>query len=60
MESLMICFPQPIFIIRFITSRRIKCVGHVACIGEREGAYRVLVEKPEERSRLGMLDLEVG
>ena len=27
--------------------------GHVACTGERRGAYRALVGKPEERRPLG-------
>jgi hypothetical protein len=27
--------------------------GHVACIGERRGAYRVLVWKPEGKRLLG-------
>jgi len=27
--------------------------GHVACIGERTGAYRVLVGKPEGKRPLG-------
>jgi len=30
-----------------IKSRRMKWVGHVARMGERRGAYRVLVRKPE-------------
>jgi len=29
-------------------------VGHVAYIGERRGAYRGLVGKPEGKSRLGI------
>jgi len=28
-------------------------VGHVACIGERRGVYRVLVGKPEGNGPLG-------
>jgi len=28
-------------------------VGHVACMGERRGVYRVLVEKPEGTRPLG-------
>jgi hypothetical protein len=28
-------------------------VGHVACLGERRGSYRVLVGKPEEKRPLG-------
>ena len=34
-------------IIRVIISRRMRWVGHVASTGERRGAYRVLVGKPE-------------
>jgi len=28
-------------------------VGHVACMGERRGAYRVLVEQPKGKGPLG-------
>jgi hypothetical protein len=34
-------------IIRVIKSRRLKWTGHVARMGERKGAYRVSVGKPE-------------
>jgi hypothetical protein len=34
-------------IIRVIKSRRLRRAGHVARMGERIGAYRVLVGKPE-------------
>jgi hypothetical protein len=34
-------------------SRRIRCAGHVACMGERKGAYRVLMGKPEGKRPLG-------
>ena len=34
-------------IIWVIKSRRMRCVEHVACMGERRGAYGVLVGKPE-------------
>ena len=30
-------------IIRIIKSRRVRWAGHVACVGDRKGAYRVLV-----------------
>jgi len=33
-------------IIRVIKSRRMRCVGHAACMGERIGPYRVWVGKP--------------
>jgi hypothetical protein len=59
MGSFMICISQP-GIIRVIKSGKIKCVGHVACMGERKGAYKALVEKAEERSRLGILHVVVG
>jgi len=32
-----------------------KWTGHVACMGERRGIYRVLVGKPEGKSPLGRL-----
>jgi hypothetical protein len=37
-------------IIRVIKSRRLRWAGHVAHIGERRGAYRALVGKPEGRN----------
>jgi hypothetical protein len=36
-------------IIRIIKSRRIRCAGHVARMGEKKNAYTLLVGKPEER-----------
>jgi len=36
-----------------IKSRRVRWVGHVVRMGERRGAYRVLVGKPEGRRPLG-------
>jgi hypothetical protein len=36
-------------IIRIIKSRRMRWAGHVARMGERRNAYRLLVGKPEER-----------
>jgi hypothetical protein len=33
-------------IIRIIKARRMRCSGHVACMGEKRNAYRILVEKP--------------
>jgi hypothetical protein len=38
-----------------IKSRRIRWVGHVARIGEKSGAYGVLVGKPEGKRPLGRL-----
>jgi hypothetical protein len=40
-------------IIQVIKSRRIKWAGHVAHMGERSGAYRVLVGKPDGKRPLG-------
>jgi hypothetical protein len=40
-------------IIRKIKSRRIRWAGHVARIGEKRNAYRLLVGKPEGRRPLG-------
>ena len=40
-------------IIRVIKSRRMSEDGHVARMGNRKGAYRVLVGKPEGKRRLG-------
>jgi hypothetical protein len=40
-------------IIRVIKLRRLRWAGHVARMGERRGAYRPLVGKPEGRRPLG-------
>ena len=40
-------------IVRVIKSRRMRWAGHVACMGERRGIYRVLVGKPEGKRPLG-------
>jgi hypothetical protein len=39
-------------IIRVIKSRGVRWAGHVARMGERRGAYRALVGKPEGRRPL--------
>jgi hypothetical protein len=39
-------------IIRMNKPRRLRWPGHVACMGKRRGAYRVLVGKTERRRRL--------
>jgi hypothetical protein len=39
-------------IIRVIKLRRLRWAGHVARVGERRGAYRALVGKPEGRRPL--------
>ena len=44
------CSPS---IVRVIKSRRMRWAGHVACMGERRGVYRVLVGKPEGKKPLG-------
>jgi hypothetical protein len=36
-------------IIRIIKSRRIRSAGHVARMGEKRNAYRLLVGKPERK-----------
>ena len=38
---------------RVIKSRSMRCVGHVARMGEERGVYRFLVGKPEGRRPLG-------
>jgi hypothetical protein len=40
-------------IIRIIKSRRMRWAGHVACIGEKRNAYRLLVGNPEGKRPLG-------
>ena len=40
-------------IVRVIKSRRMRRAGHVACMGEERGVYRVLVGKPECKRPLG-------
>jgi hypothetical protein len=40
-------------IIRIIKSRRMRCAGHVARIGEKRNGYRLFVGKPEGKGPLG-------
>jgi hypothetical protein len=40
-------------IVRVIKSRRMRWAGHVACMGEERGVYRVIVGKQEGRRPLG-------
>jgi hypothetical protein len=40
-------------IIRMIELRRVRWAEHVACMGERRNAYRILVGKPEGKRSLG-------
>jgi len=46
-------------ITQVIKSRRIRCVGHVPCMGDMRGAYRVLMGKPEGKWPLGRLGHEL-
>jgi hypothetical protein len=39
-------------LVRVIKSRRMRCVGHVAHMGEGRGVYRVLVGRPEGKRPL--------
>jgi hypothetical protein len=39
-------------IIRMIKWRRMRWEGNVACIGKKQNAYRILVEKPEGKRPL--------
>jgi hypothetical protein len=40
-------------IIRIIKSRRMRLAGHVARMGEKRNAYKLLVGKPERKIPLG-------
>jgi hypothetical protein len=40
-------------IIRMIKSRRMRWAGHVARMGQKKNAYRILVGKPEGKRPLG-------
>jgi hypothetical protein len=44
---------QGVIIITIIKSRRMRWAGHVARLGEKRNAYRILVGKPEEKRPLG-------
>jgi hypothetical protein len=44
-------------IIRIIKSQRMRWAGHVARMGEKRNAYRLLVVKPEGKRPLGRLRL---
>jgi hypothetical protein len=44
---------SPPNIIRVIKSRRMRSAGHVARMGEKRGAYRILVGDLREGDRLG-------
>jgi hypothetical protein len=40
-------------IFRVVNSRRLKWLGHVACMADKRNAYRILVRKPEGKRLLG-------
>jgi hypothetical protein len=40
-------------LVRVVKSRRMRCAGHVARMGEERGVHRVLVGKPEGKRPLG-------
>jgi hypothetical protein len=40
-------------VVRMIKSRKMRWAGHVACMGEGRGVYRVLVGRPERKRPLG-------
>jgi hypothetical protein len=40
-------------IVKMIKSRRMRWAGHVACIGEGRGVYRVLVGRPKGKETSG-------
>jgi hypothetical protein len=48
-EELRDLYPSP-SIIRIIKSRRMRWAGHVARMGKKRNAYRLLVGKPEGKS----------
>ena len=41
--------------IKVIKSRRMRWEGHVACMGDRKGVYRVLLGKSEKKRPFGTL-----
>jgi hypothetical protein len=45
-------------IIRVIKARRMRWMGHMACMGEVRGAYNILVGRPEGRRPLGSLGID--
>jgi hypothetical protein len=51
-EELHDLYSSPI-IIRIIKSRKMRCAAHVARMGEKRNAYRLLVRKPEGKRPLG-------
>jgi hypothetical protein len=51
-EELRDLYPSP-SIIRIIKSRKIRWAGHVARIGDKRNAYRLLVRKPQGKRPVG-------
>jgi len=51
-EELNVLYSSP-NIVQVIKSRRMRWAGHVACMVEERGVYRVLVGKPEGKRPLG-------
>ena len=51
------CSPN---IVRVIKSRRMRWVGHVTCMGEGRGMYRVLVGKLEGKETTGETQAQMG
>jgi hypothetical protein len=47
-----------LYIIRLITSRRIRWAGHVAGMGERVQGYELYVGKPKRKNRLENLGVD--
>ena len=45
-------------IIRVIKSGRVTCAGHVACMGDRRGVYRILEENLRERNHVEDLGVD--
>jgi hypothetical protein len=45
-------------IISMIKSRRIRWVGHLACMGHMRNAYKILVGKPERKRHSGDLGID--
>jgi hypothetical protein len=41
-----------------IKSRRMRSTGHVVCMSEEWGVYRILMEKPEGKGPLGDLGID--
>jgi hypothetical protein len=48
-EGLLTCNGEDINIIRQMKSKRMRWAGHVACMGDERGVYRVLEGKPKDK-----------